>query len=182
MRNIEFYNTPEGDVMIREGDKLRILEEKDRNFITEFLQTIIDFYPEAFKALCDEYVTSKLNRTYYEFLIVRRFIKCNFGKYDNTLDVSEWGSFNFEFMECPLHGECKHDRCICRPKFSTKMTDRELEIMRMIFDKYSIEEISEKLHISIETVKNHRRNALCRLNLKSTRDFIDYAHNNKLFE
>lgn len=72
MRNIEFYNTPEGDVMIREENKLRVLEEKDRDFITEFLQTIMDFYPEAFKALCDEYVTSKLNRTYYEFLIVRR--------------------------------------------------------------------------------------------------------------
>ena len=54
MRNIEFYNTPEGDVMIREGNKLRVLEEKDRDFITEFLQTIMDFYPEAFKALCDE--------------------------------------------------------------------------------------------------------------------------------
>nr|WP_129729972.1 helix-turn-helix transcriptional regulator [Parabacteroides goldsteinii] len=181
MKGFEFYNTPEGDVMIREGNELRKLIESDRKFISEFLQTIMDFYPEAFKALCSEYVTSKLNRTYYEFLIVRRFIKCNFGKYDNKLDISNGGTFNFEFMDCPLRGECKYDRCICQPKFSTKLTDREREIMKLIFDRYKIEEIADKLHISIETVKNHRKNALRRLDLRSTTDFIDYAHNNNMF-
>lgn len=182
MKGYEFYNTPEGDVMIREENELRILVETDRDFITEFLQTIMDFYPDAFKALCAEYVTSKLNRTFYEFLIVRRFIKCNFGKYDNKLDISDGGTFNFEFMDCPLRGECKYFRHICQPKFNTKLTDREREIMKLIFDRYKIEEIADKLHISIETVKNHRKNALRRLNLRSTTDFIDYAHNNNMFE
>lgn len=182
MKGFEFYNTPEGDVMIREGNDLRILVESDRKFITEFLQTIMDFYPEAFKALCEEYVKGRLNRVHYEFLIVRRFIKCNFGKYDNKLDISSGGTFNFEFMDCPLRGECKYDRHICQPKFSTKLTDREREIMKLIFDRYKIEEIADKLHISIETVKNHRKNALRRLNLRSTTDFIDYAHSNNMFD
>lgn len=182
MSNYEFYTTPEGDVMIRENNELRALVETDRAFISRFLRSIMDFYPEAFKALCSEYVSSKLNREYYEFLIVRRFIKCNFGEYDNKLDISEGGVFNFEFVGCPLRGECKYDRCICQPKFNSNLSTRELEVMKMVYQRYTVEDISERLFISIETVKNHRKNSLRRLNLKSTADFIDYAHRNNLFK
>ena len=181
MSSFEFYTTPEGDVMIREGNTLKVLTEAERTFITEFLHNIMEFYPKAFKALCAEYVTSKLNRNYYEFLIVRRFIKCNFGEYDNKLDITETGTYNFEFVGCPLRGECKYDRCICQPVFNSTLSSRELEVMKMIYQRYTVEEISEKLFISIETVKNHRKNSLRRLNLKSTTDFVDYAHRNNLF-
>ena len=181
MLGFEFYTTPEGDVMIREGESLRVLTEKDRDFVSKMLNRIMTFYPEAFDALCKEYVSSKLNRTYYEFLIVRRFIKCNFGEYDNRLDITEVGSFNFEFVSCPLRGECKFDRCICQPKFSTKLSPRELEVMKAIFHREEIEEIADRLHISIETVRLHRKNSLHRLGLRSTTDFIDYAHKNNLF-
>lgn len=181
MKNYEFYTTPEGDVMIREDNNLRELVETDREFISEFLQVLKEFYTEAFNALCSEYVSSKINRNYYEFLIVRRFVKCNFGEYDNQLDVAENGQFHFEFVGCPLRGECKYDRCICKPKFNTSLSPRETEVMKMIYQKYSIEEIAERLFISIETVKNHKKNALRRLNLKTTTDFIDYAHRNNMF-
>lgn len=177
----EFYTTPEGDVMIRGEVGLKLLTESDREFIGEMLNAIMTFYPEAFEALGREYVTSKLNRTYYEFLIVRRFIKCNFGEYDNKLDITEVGSFNFEFVQCPLRGECKYDRCICQPKFSSTLTPRESEVMRAIFQRYTVEEIADRFHIAIETVKIHRKNALRRLGLKSTSDFIDYAHRNNMF-
>lgn len=181
MKNYEFYTTPEGDVMIREDNNLRELVETDREFISEFLQVLKEFYTEAFNALCSEYVSSKINRNYYEFLIVRRFVKCNFGEYDNRLDITEGGSFNFEFVGCPLRGECKYDRCICQPRFNSNLSARELEVMRLFYQRYGVEEISDRLHISMETVKNHRKNALRRLALKSTTDFVEYAHRNNLF-
>lgn len=181
MKDTEFYTTPEGDVMIREGNSLRALTETDRDFISDMIRTIREFYPDAFDALCKEYVKSQINREYYEFLIVRRFIKCNFGEYDNKLDIAEGGSFNFEFVGCPLRGECKYDRCICRPRFNSSLSKRELEVMKMIYERYSIEEIAERLFISIETVKNHRKNSLRRLGLHTTADFMDYANKNHLF-
>jgi DNA-binding CsgD family transcriptional regulator len=181
MKDTEFYTTPEGDVMIREGNSLRALTETDRDFISDMIRTIREFYPDAFDALCKEYVKSQINREYYEFLIVRRFIKCNFGEYDNKLDIAEGGSFNFEFVGCPLRGECKYDRCICQPRFNSSLSKRELEVMKMIYERYSIEEIAERLFISIETVKNHRKNSLRRLGLHTTADFMDYANKNHLF-
>lgn len=181
MKDTEFYTTPEGDVMIRESNSLRALAETDRNFISDMIRTIREFYPDAFDALCKEYVKSQINREYYEFLIVRRFIKCNFGEYDNKLDIAEGGSFNFEFVGCPLRGECKYDRCICQPRFNSSLSKRELEVMKMIYERYSIEEIADRLFISIETVKNHRKNSLRRLGLHTTADFMDYANKNHLF-
>lgn len=182
MNNIEFYTTPEGDVMIREEGSLHRLDQSDRKFISDFLNVLREFYTEAYEALCKVYVSSKINREYYEFLIVRRFVKCNFGEYDNRLDISEGGSFNFEFVGCPLRGECKYDRCICQPKFNSALSVRELEVMKLFFERYTVEEIADRLHISMETVKNHRKNALRRIGLKSTTDFIDYAHKNNLFK
>jgi ssDNA-binding Zn-finger/Zn-ribbon topoisomerase 1 len=38
---------------------------------------------------------------YRNFLAVRRFIKCNFGVYDNRSDIDEHKNFNFEFVNCP---------------------------------------------------------------------------------
>lgn len=181
MTGFEFYTTPEGDVMIREGKSLRELTEQETEFISGMLAKIRTFYPEAFEALCEEYVSNKLNRRYYEFLIVRRFIKCNFGEYDNKLDISEIGSFNFECVSCPLRGECKYDHRICQPKFNSELSARELEIMGSVFRGYTNEEISDRFYISIETVKNHRKNSLRKLGLRSTAEFIDYAHRNNLY-
>lgn len=74
MESVEFYNTPEGDVMYKQlGKPVQELTDNSREVIGEMLDLIKTRYPQAFKALCNQYTASELNRKVYEFNIVSRF-------------------------------------------------------------------------------------------------------------
>lgn len=168
MKAIEFYTTPEGEVTMRPiGEAERQLKETDTDFIQAFLAILREFYPEAYDALMDIYSKNSNNKRYRDFIAVRRFIKCNFGLYDNMIDVDENWNFNFEFVGCPLRGECKHDKVICAPKFNSKLSDRQIEVMRMLYDGKNDSEIAEKLFISLNTVNNHRKNSFRKVGVHS---------------
>lgn len=55
------------------------------------------------------------------------------------------------------------------------LTEREIEIIKLITEKYTNQEISEKLFISIHTVYTHRKNIMKKLRLKSPVELILYA-------
>ena len=55
------------------------------------------------------------------------------------------------------------------------LTEREIEIIKLITEKYSNQEIAEKLFISIHTVYTHRKNIMKKLHLKSPVELILYA-------
>ena len=177
----EFYGTPEGEVIISEGNTHRVFEMTDRAFIKFMLERIQNFYPEAHKALCEVYSRSALNRSYYEYLIVKRFVKCNFFEFDPTPDMDENGCFKFEFVPCPMRGECKYTNVICNAKFNTTLTARETEVMKHYFNGKRADEIADELFISIDTVKTHKRNALQRLNFSNMNEFMVYARKNQLY-
>ena len=160
MRPIEFYTTPEGEVTIREmGMPERQLKESDTEFIQRFLEVLEEFYPEAYKALRETYARYDGNRLWRDFLAVRRFIKCNFGLYDNEIDIDENWNFKFEFVGCPMRGECAGFKVICQPQFNCKLSDRQLEIMRLCYEGLSDEEIGKRMFLSSHTINNHRRNS-----------------------
>lgn len=91
--NIEFYNTPEGDVMMKElGFPAVVLSENNRPTIEYMLSIIRDRYPKAHAKLMELYSASTMNRWHYEFRVVHRFIRCNFGEYDQyNLDINKDG-------------------------------------------------------------------------------------------
>ena len=96
--NIEFYSTPDGEVMVKECNQaVRKLEESDRDLILSFFIAIRDRYPVAFKRLSELYSKSEKNRLHFEYKIVHRFARCNFGEYDQqNYDIDRNGSFQFE--------------------------------------------------------------------------------------
>ena len=107
MNSIEFYNTPEGDVMVKPvGQTAYVLSEKHRDLISGMLTVIRDRYPQAHEALMKLYSKRSMNRTYFEFSVVSRFIRCNFGEYDQyNHDINQIGQWKFEEVRCPLRGE-----------------------------------------------------------------------------
>ncbi len=182
MKPIEFYTTPEGEVTIREAGKPeRNLKESDTDFIQKFLEVLEEFYPEAYKALRELYARYDGNRLYRDFLAVRRFIKCNFGLYDNRIDVDENWNFHFEFVGCPLRGECKHFNVICSPKFNSTLSQAEERVMKLLYRGKTDEEAAELLYISIYTVRNHRKNAFRKLSIHSMSEFMRYASDKGMF-
>lgn len=61
------------------------------------------------------------------------------------------------------------------------LTDRELEILKLIVDEYTNQEIADELFISVRTVDAHRRNLLQKTGAKNTAGLVKYAIENKLF-
>ncbi|WP_422106585.1 response regulator [Winogradskyella sp.] len=58
---------------------------------------------------------------------------------------------------------------------STNISAREKEIIKLIADQYTTNEIAEKLFLSTHTVESHRKNILLKLGLKNTAGLVKYA-------
>jgi two-component system NarL family response regulator len=63
---------------------------------------------------------------------------------------------------------------------TVELTSREIEIVRELAQGASNREIAQKLVISENTVKNHVRNVLSKLRVRSRRDVADYARDHGL--
>jgi two-component system response regulator NreC len=62
------------------------------------------------------------------------------------------------------------------------LTEREKEIMHLVVDGLSNNEIADKLFISVRTVETHKSRILQKLDLKSTVDLVKFAIKNKIIE
>lgn len=62
------------------------------------------------------------------------------------------------------------------------ITERELEVLRLVTEGKTAKEISEALFISPRTVENYKNNLLKKLGLHKTSDLIKYAIKNKIVD
>lgn len=182
MTGKEFYFNPKGEVMITDENGTRQLMESDRAFISEMISRMGIFWPKALQEASKEYAQSRHNIPFFELLIVRRFLKCNFGQFDGQLDIDQMGNFHFEEVNCPLRGECKSEGIICKPKFNSTLSEAELNVMRSFYEGIGETDIADKLCICVDTVRTHKRNAFRRIDVHSLPEFFLYARQNNLFK
>lgn len=182
MKILEFYSF-EDQVwyMDQKGDSHQLVES-DREVIRFMIQSIEDFYPDAYKALTEEYKGCRPNLAYYQYRIVLHFCKCNFSSIDNVKDVDDNALFHFEHVQCPLRGICRYENIICHPKFQSGISKAEHRVLELLYQGYKHLEIANTLYLSIYTVKNHIKNAFARLGIHSEAEFIRYANNHHLFK
>lgn len=57
-----------------------------------------------------------------------------------------------------------------------QLTDRELDVLRLLATSLSQREIGEALHLSLNTVKTHIRNIFRKLSASNRADAITVAH------
>lgn len=182
LNNIEFYNTPSGEIMYKsEMEGVAKLAESDQDIIQWFLDIISERYPEAFSRLSDLYSKRSRNRMYFEFSMVRRFIRCNFGEYDEyNYDIDGRGIFHFEEVRCPLRGECPYEGIICKPVLNTKLSTREMEVFRLIAQAYDTYAIAEELSLSPSTICRHRENIKAKIKVRTVSQMILYWQEHNL--
>ncbi|WP_333693901.1 response regulator transcription factor [Flavobacterium sp.] len=65
---------------------------------------------------------------------------------------------------------------------NSMLTDREIEILKLISLEYSGKEIGEELFISSNTVETHRKNLIRKLNVKNTIGLVKYAIKNNIIK
>lgn len=63
-----------------------------------------------------------------------------------------------------------------------KLGKREIQIVKMICEGISSQEIADRLYISEHTVKSHRKNIFRKTNVHSTAELIQFALNNGIME
>lgn len=56
-----------------------------------------------------------------------------------------------------------------------KLTDREMAVFQMLGEGYSVDEISNRLHLARKTVEHHRRNARDKMGFTTTAELLTYA-------
>lgn len=83
MEGLEFYMF-EDELWCKTSDgKNFMVDETHTELVKYILEKVRACYPEAYKALEKIYSKSAPNESYYQYLMMRRFCKCNF--VDSTL-------------------------------------------------------------------------------------------------
>jgi DNA-binding NarL/FixJ family response regulator len=62
-----------------------------------------------------------------------------------------------------------------RPSTIADLTDRELEVFRLIGEGHSTRQIAEELHISVKTVESYQAHIKEKLSLRSGRELVQHA-------
>ncbi len=178
LERIEFYNCPDGSINIKPFEKpMFVYDQSCRSITEEMIVMIRDLYPGAFAALSELYSKSERNKDFFEYKIVHRFIRCNFGEYDAlNYDINNVGHFNVEDVKCPLRGECLFEGVICKPQLQTKLTARELEVAKLLAQGFSRQEVADELTISIYTVSRHIANIKARMHFRNIQQIISYFY------
>lgn len=170
MKKVEFYNSPDGSVVEKPfGEPFFVYDQSCKAITDEMIAKIRNLYPEAFKALAELYSKSERNKDFFEFRIVHRFIRCNFGEFDAlSYDINTAGALCIEDVRCPLRGECLMEGVICKPRLQTELTNREREVALLLGQGLTNSEIAEELCISPFTVRRHIATIKERSGLKHT--------------
>ncbi len=171
MNPIEFHTDPFGeDIIVSQNGCHRTFSEKDTELIKQMYAEIETRYPGSFKRLQELYNTSPD----FRYLIVRRFVKCNFGLSDEQPDIEHDGSWNLEKVKCPLRaGFCTDEEVICMPRFNSGLTTQETRVLKLI--NRPVKEIANELFISYSTAENHIANIKRKLELNTAADLTKYA-------
>lgn len=181
LREIEFNGIPGGDVEVRLKDTPTfVLSPSDRDFITAYNEQLKLKKRRAFERLEARYEKSRANKMWYEFLICRGHINCNFIQHDNILDIDASGNFRSEFVLCPKAAECPDYGFICNCQDDCVLSQRHIEVLRLIKDGYDNNQIAEKLYLSAHTVHNHRSKILEITGSSNTADLVRYWFENNL--
>lgn len=173
VRKIEFYVSPDGKVKVdEEGVPItKDFTESERDLTYYVAGLIQKQYPEAYQALALQYQASRPNKPFFQFLIVHRFIRCNFGKFDGLTYDIEGDVLHIEDIACPLkwRNDCPLRGIVCRPK-PFGLTPREAEVAKLSSTGRTYEEISGELGISHSTIKNTIQKIKEKLHLTSSKD------------
>lgn len=66
------------------------------------------------------------------------------------------------------------------PPTLSELTDREIDVLKLLIEEYTSKQIAEKLHISERTVETHRKNLLRKTNTTNVVGLLKYAFANNL--
>lgn len=95
-------------------------------------------------------------------------------------NIREGKPFYSEEVTFQIMKKFKDSESAEQAKKNEDLTNREIEILQLIAEEYTNQEIADKLYISKRTVDTHRTNLLRKTNSKNTAGLVRYAIKNDL--
>lgn len=155
----EFYTTPAGEIaIVSENNETTYYTNSNHELTERLLVYIKEYYPKAVKALEEEYKKSINNKRFFEYKIVHRWLRCNCGTFDTLSEDYEGGEIHVEQVPCPLRGECKLEGIVCMAKKKSIITERQMEIVKLLNSGRIAKEVAVDLGISVHTVNKTVQN------------------------
>ena len=152
--------------------KSRQLTANDRDAVSYLFEKIASTFPLAMERLEELYKDSKPNRRYFEFRVVDRFIRCNFGEADFMHPDVEKDIFTLEEVKCPLRNICEHEGVICKPDTVMGIKGEERKVAILYAKGYLPKEIAAELGKSELTCKTQLHRICKKLKLPHPRWII----------
>lgn len=88
--------------------------------------------------------------------------------------------FSKDVSETIMRGLVQEGEQRRKPEPKFLLSEREKEILNLIADQYTTQEIAAKLHVSFKTVEGHRRNLFAKLDVRNAAGLIRVALENNL--
>ncbi|MFT3737402.1 MAG: response regulator transcription factor [Breznakibacter sp.] len=123
-------------------------------------------------------------RYYFEMLYAgaKGFLLKTAGIFEMKNAIAEISKGNSWFSPELLQGVISSLHSKSRQEATHGLTERELEILKLVCESFTNEQISNKLHISLDTVKWHRANLLSKTGCTNTAGLVIYAIKHKIIE
>lgn len=182
MTNIEFFHNGKGDTVFAHSltsGKVAELTPALSELINDLYYTIQERYPKAFEMLLNSFPKQA---NLHKFLVVRRFLACNFFINDAQADIDINGNYHLEDVPCPLKAcvDCSGYKVICLPELNTQLSNRELEVARLLASGMTKNDVADKLFVSPHTVDKHRCSIYTKLGIHKEQELASYLLINKL--
>ncbi len=175
MEAVEFYLLDGRTCYMGSDGVGKKLSPEDREVVEFLLQQIEKVFPEALAALRQWAEKSRPDKYWYEFMIVDRFVRCNFGEAEFAhKDINDMGMFQMEEVKCPLRGSgfCSVENIVCKPRPSMGLHEEEYKAAKLYACGYLPGEIAAELGKSENTVKSQLGKVCKKLNLPHPRWLI----------
>lgn len=96
--------------------------------------------------------------------------------------VYTWGAVLHPMAAKAIVDAYRHCECVQRSDTYERLTDREREILILVAEGHTNQQIAEMLHVSPKTVDGHRTNLMSKLDLHDRTEVVKYALRNQLIE
>ena len=169
--------TDKGVEFFVDHDKIKATYDGKIVFLSELPEEILEHIrsymltkPLALKALNEMNIINDMP-------MIEQFIKCNFGGYDFTPDISTDKEIKSEYWDCGKRGYCNYEGKLCGgiKVVNGVLSQREIDVIKLISKGKLDKEIADELNISISTVSSHKQNIQEKTGLQTKTEIAVFA-------
>jgi len=178
----------DGKILIVNKATLELLEYPENELVGKSIEIILLGENKKAYTTLEEETAQNIYNTYYSK--ANLIIPVSFSKsfiYDdknNKTGILYLASHQTETFAKKIKSdeEASAQKISIKTKGEIPLTNRELEIIKLIAADFSRQEIADKLFISVRTVETHRKHIMEKLHTKSSIALVHYAIQNKLVQ